>query len=462
MSGGEVGVEALDVGLEPRDVRVGHRRVARDRQLAAQVEQVVLDSGRGSPRPASGSGFGEQHADRRVELVDAADRVDARRVLGHARAVAQAGGAGVAGARHDLRQAMAHESACRGVEVRSSVTKSAGRGKPTAIRFATMRDKSDDRRRRRMNPYAQDLDRNDANYAPLTPLSFLARTAYIWPQRTRGHPRRAALHVAADVRALAAARVGAGAPRRRRPATRSPRCSPNTPEMFEAHFGVPMTGGVLNTLNTRLDAEAIAFMLDHGEAKVLLTDTEFAPVVEAALARVAAQAARDRRRRPGGPGRRAARRARLRGVHRGGRPGVRLAAARRRMAGDLAQLHLGHHRQSEGRRLPPPRRVPQRAVATSSTGACRATRSTCGRCRCSTATAGASRGRWPPTPAPTSACARSRRSAIFDAIREHEVTHYCGAPIVHSMLINAPDEMKAGHRRTRCRRWSPARRRRRR
>ena len=51
----------------------------------------------------------------------------------------------------------------------------------------------------------------------------------------------------------------------------------NTPEMVEAHFGVPMTGGVLNTLNTRLDAEAIAFMLEHGEAKVLLTDTEFAP-----------------------------------------------------------------------------------------------------------------------------------------------------------------------------------------
>ena len=55
----------------------------------------------------------------------------------------------------------------------------------------------------------------------------------------------------------------------------------NTPEMIECHFGVPMTGGVLNTLNTRLDAEAIAFMLDHGEAKVLITDTEFAPTIAA-------------------------------------------------------------------------------------------------------------------------------------------------------------------------------------
>src|SRR3546814_8474829 len=58
---------------------------------------------------------------------------------------------------------------------------------------------------------------------------------------------------------------------------------PNTPEAFEAAHGVPMTGGVLNMLNTRLDAEAIAFMLDHGEARVLLTDTEFAPTMKAAL-----------------------------------------------------------------------------------------------------------------------------------------------------------------------------------
>src|SRR5207253_8951450 len=60
----------------------------------------------------------------------------------------------------------------------------------------------------------------------------------------------------------------------------------NTPEMYEAHFGVPMTGGVLNTLNTRLDAEAIAFMLKHGEAKVLITDTEFAPTIRRALAKL--------------------------------------------------------------------------------------------------------------------------------------------------------------------------------
>jgi fatty-acyl-CoA synthase len=59
--------------------------------------------------------------------------------------------------------------------------------------------------------------------------------------------------------------------------------------MFEAHFGVPMSGAVLNTLNTRLDAEAIAFMLQHGEARVLLTDREFADVVEKALAMLGAR-----------------------------------------------------------------------------------------------------------------------------------------------------------------------------
>ena len=62
--------------------------------------------------------------------------------------------------------------------------------------------------------------------------------------------------------------------------------APNVPEAFEAHFGVPMAGAVLNALNIRLDAETIAFILEHGEAKVLITDTEFAPVIEQALAQL--------------------------------------------------------------------------------------------------------------------------------------------------------------------------------
>jgi len=135
-----------------------------------------------------------------------------------------------------------------------------------------------------MNPYAQDLDRNHANYAPLTPVSFLARTAYIWPERTaviHGTRRYTWRETYDRSRRLASALVKRGIGVGDTVAA----VLSNTPEMIEAHFGVPMSGGVLNTLNTRLDADAIAFMLDHGEAKVLLTDTEFAPVVKAALAR---------------------------------------------------------------------------------------------------------------------------------------------------------------------------------
>jgi fatty-acyl-CoA synthase len=81
----------------------------------------------------------------------------------------------------------------------------------------------------------------------------------------------------------------------------------NTPEMFECHFGVPMTGAVLNTLNTRLDAESIGFMLKHGEARVLITDREYSPTVKKALADLGREIVVDRRRRlqnTAGPGER--------------------------------------------------------------------------------------------------------------------------------------------------------------
>ena len=121
----------------------------------------------------------------------------------------------------------------------------------------------------RTNPFDRDLDRNAANYTPLTPLSLIARTAYTYPRRARGRPRRAPLHLGGDLRALPPARLRARAARGIGVGDTVAVMLANTPEMVEAHFGVPMTGGVLNTLNTRLDAEAIAFMLEHGEAKVL-------------------------------------------------------------------------------------------------------------------------------------------------------------------------------------------------
>ena len=212
-----------------------------------------------------------------------------------------------------------------------------------------------------MNPYEQHLDRNAANYAPLTPLSFIARTAYIWPHRVaviHGDRRYTWAQTYARSRRLASALVRRGFGKGDTIAV----MLANTPEMIETNFGVPMMGGVLNTMNTRLDAEAIAFMLEHGEAKVLLTDTEFAPTVTRALAALTGQAAGHRHRRHERTRRRTAGRDRLRGVPAGGRPGVCLGAARRRVGRDLAQLHVRHHRQPERRRLPSSRRLSERAV----------------------------------------------------------------------------------------------------
>ena len=132
------------------------------------------------------------------------------------------------------------------------------------------------------HPYAHGLDKNAANFVSLSPLSFLERAARVYPDRTsviHGERRFTWRETYARCRRLASALakrgVGAG--------DTVAVMLPNVPAMAEAHFGVPMTGAVLNTLNTRLDAEAIAFMLGHGEARVLLTDAEFAPIVEKAL-----------------------------------------------------------------------------------------------------------------------------------------------------------------------------------
>ena len=136
-----------------------------------------------------------------------------------------------------------------------------------------------------MNPYEQDLGKNPANYAPLTPLSFLERAAYVYPERVsviHGAQRYTWKQTYARCRRLGSALAGRGIGVGDTVAA----MLPNIPAMYEAHFGVAMCGAVLNTLNTRLDAEAIAFMLEHGEAKLLLLDAEFAPTVEAALRRL--------------------------------------------------------------------------------------------------------------------------------------------------------------------------------
>ncbi len=136
--------------------------------------------------------------------------------------------------------------------------------------------------------YDRDLDRNAANFQPLTPLSYLERAALAFPDHPailHGKQRisYATFHARACRLASALARHGI-----RRGDTVAVMLA-NTPPMLEAHYGVPMAGAVLCALNTRLDPVALAFVLDHGEAKVLITDREFAAIIKKTLARVKAR-----------------------------------------------------------------------------------------------------------------------------------------------------------------------------
>ena len=134
-----------------------------------------------------------------------------------------------------------------------------------------------------MSIFDQGLDKNKANIAPLTPVAFLRRAAAVYPEKTAviHGPRRYSYKEFHErscrlASALAGRGFGVGD------------CiaimGANTPEMLEAHYAVPMPGGVLNSLTIRLDAETIAFILNHGEAKALLSDREFSPVIKRALA----------------------------------------------------------------------------------------------------------------------------------------------------------------------------------
>ena len=134
----------------------------------------------------------------------------------------------------------------------------------------------------RQSPYASGLDANGSNFVALTPISFLHRTAAIWPDRpavVHGAVRRSWGETAQRCRRLASALrkqgIGAG--------ETVAFLAANTPELFEAHFGVPMMGAVLNAMNTRLEPETIAFILTHGEARILFVDREFSDNAAAAL-----------------------------------------------------------------------------------------------------------------------------------------------------------------------------------
>ena len=293
------------------------------------------------------------------------------------------------------------------------------------------------------HPFEQDLEKNPANHAPLTPLSFLERTAAVYPDRLsviHGARRYTWKETEARCRRLASAlaRRGIGV------GSTVAVMLANTPEMVECHFGVPMTGGVLNALNTRLDAEAIAFMLGHGEAKLLITDREFAPTIEKALALVPhpIEVIDVDDTEYTGPGRRLGQRT-YEELLAEGDPGFAWTWPSDEWNAITLNYTSGttgdpkgvvyHHR---GAYLNAVCNIvtwgmPQHSVYlwTLPMFHCNGW--------CFPWTMAANAG--------TNVCLRKVDAAlIFDLIRAHKVTHYCGAPIVHSTLVGAPEAMKKG------------------
>ena len=133
------------------------------------------------------------------------------------------------------------------------------------------------------NPYNTDLDRNPANHLPLTPLTFLERAATVFPDHTaivHGSLRRSYAEFYARSRQLGSALMQRGIGR----GDTVSAMLPNTPAMLECHYGVPMCGGVLHSINTRLDAAIIAFQLDHAMSKIVIVASEFLPLMQEALA----------------------------------------------------------------------------------------------------------------------------------------------------------------------------------
>jgi fatty-acyl-CoA synthase len=292
------------------------------------------------------------------------------------------------------------------------------------------------------SPYEQDLYRNPANYAPLTPLQFIERAASVYPERSsviHGARRFTWKQTYARCRRLASALSKRGIGKGDTVAA----MLANTPEMYECHFGVPMTGGVLNTLNTRLDADAIAFMLNHGEARVLITDQEFAPTIEGALRKLGRSIevidVED---------------AEFQGGRRlGAKTYEELLEAGdpefewRWPEDEWQAISLSYTSGTTG----DPKGVVYSHRGAYINGICNIV--TWGmphhavylwtlpmfHCNgwCFPWTMAANAG--------TNVCLRRVEAAkVFELIKAHKVSHYCGAPIVHATLVNAPQAMKQG------------------
>ena len=297
--------------------------------------------------------------------------------------------------------------------------------------------------------FDQDLPPTAANYAAMSPLTFLERTAQVYPNRLAvvhglgaQTVRQTWLQTYDRCRQLASALTLAGVGKNDTVAV----MLPNTPPMVEAHFGVPMAGAVLNALNTRLDPETVAFMLDHGEAKVVIVDPEFSATLKKALAlRQSTQPllvidVQD-------------------ALYTG--PSERLGATDYEAFLAQGDPHFAWQ-------------LPDNewdAIALNYTsGTTGNPKGVVYHHRGATTNAISNILEWDmpkfaaylwtlpmfhcngwcfpwtlAARAGVNVCLRKvDAQSIFDMMREHQVTHYCGAPIVHGLLVNAPADMKVG------------------
>ena len=300
------------------------------------------------------------------------------------------------------------------------------------------------------NIYEDGLGQNAANHTPMTPLSFIERAASVYPKKlaiVHGKLRQDWATTYARCRRLASAlsRLGIG------PGDTVAVMLPNTPPMVEAHFGIPMMGAILNSLNTRLDPEAIAFMLNHGEAKVVIVDSEFSLIMKKALALAQAD---------------------------------RSASSPKVIVIDVedseyagASEKIGHTTYEEFIALGDPNfewRMPldewESICLNYTSGTTGNPKGVVYHHRGAATNAISNILEWdmPKHPvylwtlpmfhcngwcfpwtvaarAGVNICLRRVDAAhIFSAIKEHGVTHYCAAPIVHGLMVNAPEELKIG------------------
>ena len=297
------------------------------------------------------------------------------------------------------------------------------------------------------NPYREGLDRNPANHVPLTPLSLLDWAADVYPERCaviHGRQRLTWAQLRSRARGLASSLVAMDIGEGDTVAV----MLPNTPQMIEAHYGVPMSGAVLHCINTRLDAATVAFVLEHSDSKVLIVDREFSNTAREAIDQLRSAG----KRVPqvvdvddpeyDGPGDRMGSKD-YEALVSGGDPlfeprmpadewdaiGLNYTSGTTGNPKGVVVHHRGAYLNAVGNVLA--WSLPRHPIYlwTLPMFHCNGW--------CFPWTLAAVAG--------TSVCLRKVDPAlIFSLIREHRVSHYCGAPIVHSMMISAPESLREG------------------